>query len=559
LKKIVLTICALLMLCTPALAQRKNKIWVGELNKLDFQKPKGKNPYVEITVTEDRNNAAAFGKYDIQKTIVWSPLNEPKVGAKIHLDGVFPGKFLNSKQLIKGDLVKAITISTESQGTQVPNIQNTVDGRKLQHAQIVIESHKPILVNTNIVKNLGEEIITLRFTITERKEASNSNPLTNALEFSTEEFDRPATKPIVSPFSRRQEAYIRRSLDALYRSPDSAYVTVIYPVRFADPNILANMTRGRLSALGRLDVDIDRAQIVVTDRARFVRNIIETMLALDKRAPQVTIVAQIIEVNRSEGSRLGVDFSYIGNRSGSGLNSAGFKSSGILGQDTILSGVYQNFSSKALKKFAGDVNLLLERRNAKITAQPVLRVINNRTGTFNSGEQLPFFIRTSASSLNQDRNTDNQNNLSREVGKNIIDAATVGELRATKDRFKFKEGRENYSVRTVRTGTRLTVTPNLRNSDDCVLSIKAQYNELTGWTQNTGSPIVAERSVDTRVRVRHGETIVLAGLYRQTEIKQTSGVPWISDIPLIGRLFQSERKKKETFDIIFILTTYIQR
>lgn len=558
-KKILLLSVLLFAFASTASAQGKNKIWVGELKKLNFVQPKGKDPYIEVVIQEDRNAAAAFGKYDIQKTIVWSPLEKPKVGAKIHLDGIFPEKFLKSKQTIKGAVVKSLTVSSSKQGIQDPNFQETVTGRQVQHAEIIVESVQPILINTLVVKNLGEEIITLRFTIQVKKAVENNAAWKNSLEFSTEEFDRPATKPIVSAFSKKQEDYIRKSLGALYKTPDDTYVTAVYPVRFADPNTLANLTRGRISALGRIDVDNDRAKIVVTDRARFVRNVIETLLALDKRPPQVTIVAQIIEVNRSEGSRMGVDFSYLGNRKGSGLGSAGFKSSGILGQDTILNGVYQNFSRKALKQFAADVNVLLERRKAKITAQPVLRVINNRTGTFNSGEQLPYFIRNSASAVQNGRVTENTTETRRQFGEGIVENSNLGDQRFFKDANQFKENRSNFGIRTIRTGTRLTVTPNLRNSDDCVLTVRAQYNELTGWTQNTANPIVAERSVDTRIRVRHGETIVLAGLYRQTEIKQMSGIPFLSDIPGIGKLFQSERKKKETFDIIFILTTYIQR
>ncbi|MDF1663085.1 MAG: hypothetical protein P1V97_15025, partial [Planctomycetota bacterium] len=380
-KKLLLFVALLLAFTNPASAQGKNKIWVGELKKLNFVQPKDKDPYIEIVISEDRT-AKAFGKYDLQKTIVWSPLEAPKVGARIHLDGVFPEKFLKSKQTIKGAIVKNLSVTTTKQGTQDPNFQTTVTGRQIQHTELIVESENPILVNTLVVKNLGEEIITVRFTIQVRKDQENNAAWKNSLEFSTEEFDRPATKPIVSAFSKKQESYIRKSLGALYETADEVYVTAVYPVRFADPTTLANLTRGRISALGRMDVDNDRAKIVVTDRARYVRNVIETLLALDKRPPQVTIVAQIIEVNRSEGSQMGVDFNYLGNRKGSGLNGAGFKTSGILGQETILNGVYQNFSRTALKQFAADVNVLLERRKAKITAQPVLRVINNRTGTF---------------------------------------------------------------------------------------------------------------------------------------------------------------------------------
>ena len=67
-KKIIVLLSALLLISGPVFGQGKNKIWVGKLQKLDFQAPKGEDPFIQLVIAEDRT-AAAFGTYDIQKTI----------------------------------------------------------------------------------------------------------------------------------------------------------------------------------------------------------------------------------------------------------------------------------------------------------------------------------------------------------------------------------------------------------------------------------------------------------------------------------------------------------
>ena len=124
-------------------------------------------------------------------------------------------------------------------------------------------------------------------------------------------------------------------------------------------------------------------------------------------------------------------------------------------------------------------------------------------------------------------------------------------------RERFNDRRTRRRMREIRTGVQLVVTPALRNSDEALLSINANYNELLGFAEN-GRPILSERRVDTRIRVRDGETVILAGLYRESEVEQTKGIPLLQDVPGLGKLFQTEIKRKDTYDIVFILTSFVQ-
>lgn len=558
---LVLALIVLLACVGPALAQEPPpgppaRIWVGELKRVQARTSGVTSPIIEIDIVQD-NKDGRIDRFSFERSVTWSPTEAPKIGARIQLDGVFPAELKSFDQRFEGSLLKHLHVEASGQCIQNPQLRQTPSGRQLEHSVLVVESERPIVVTTTVLRDQGGDQITLALTISEKPAPSAPVPLTNSIDLSSEAFDRPAGSPIASPYSIRTQELITRSLAALRAASADDYVTAVYPAQFADPNTLAGLTRGRLSQLGRIDVDSERALMVITDRVRFVRPVLETLIALDQRPPQVTVVAQIIEVNRSSGTRMGVDFSYLGKRRGSGLVGGGASTTDILGGGPVLSGVYQSLSSSALERFAADVNVMVERRYAKITAQPVVRVLNNARGTFNSGEELPFFIETSASSAVIGREGSSTGDFRRSPGEGIAPNTILREQRTDGDQSETRERRENFSIRQVSTGTRLSISPQIRNSDECLLSLTTSFRELTGYAAPSGNPIIAERSVDTRVRVKHGETIVLAGLYRQVEVKQMQGLPFLSDIPGIGKIFQSERTSKETYDIIFVLTTFL--
>ena len=74
-----------------------------------------------------------------------------------------------------------------------------------------------------------------------------------------------------------------------------------------------------------------------------------------------------------------------------------------------------------------------------------------------------------------------------------------------------------------------------------------------------GLPTFGNREVTTTIRLRDGETNMLAGLIRDNERTVLSGVPGLSDMPLIGRLFANNRKETQQTDILLTLTPHIVR
>ena len=87
---------------------------------------------------------------------------------------------------------------------------------------------------------------------------------------------------------------------------------------------------------------------------------------------------------------------------------------------------------------------------------------------------------------------------------------------------------------------------------------REQENNVSGLAAG-GLPTFGNRSITTVIRLRDGETNMLAGLIRDDERKVLSGVPGLVDIPVIGRLFAYNHMQTQETDIILTLTPHIVR
>jgi general secretion pathway protein D len=90
------------------------------------------------------------------------------------------------------------------------------------------------------------------------------------------------------------------------------------------------------------------------------------------------------------------------------------------------------------------------------------------------------------------------------------------------------------------------------------LSLRISLSSLSG-TGFGGLPTFGNREITTTIRLKDGETNMLAGLIRDDERTVMSGIPGLSDLPLIGRLFGNNRREAQQTDIVLTLTPHIVR
>ena len=107
-------------------------------------------------------------------------------------------------------------------------------------------------------------------------------------------------------------------------------------------------------------------------------------------------------------------------------------------------------------------------------------------------------------------------------------------------------------------GVNIDITPRTHHDDDVTLGLKVSVTSISG-TGFGGLPTFGNREINTTIRLRDGETNMLAGLIRDEERESLAGIPGLSDIPVVGRIFSHTQKTTDQTDIIMTLTPHIIR
>jgi type IV pilus assembly protein PilQ len=275
--------------------------------------------------------------------------------------------------------------------------------------------------------------------------------------------------------------------------------------------------------------------------------------ALDVSMPQVLIEAKIVEVSSNYIRELGVQWggkytsaSNQGKTVASGGTTGGASSqigSGIFYPQTGDIGMSGNAYAVNLPanvgagsggaiglsfgKLGGKLALDLQLSamqttgNGKILSSPKVMTMNNKEARISSGTDIP--IRTVSST-----------------------AGTTGGSTNT------------ASVQMISASLALSAIPTITNNNKIAMTIKVEKSEPDFSHQVDGIPTITKRDATSEVVMNNGETIVLGGILTKSESESESGVPLLSNIPIIGWLF----KKKSTIEnqselMIFITPTIV--
>jgi general secretion pathway protein D len=98
----------------------------------------------------------------------------------------------------------------------------------------------------------------------------------------------------------------------------------------------------------------------------------------------------------------------------------------------------------------------------------------------------------------------------------------------------------------------------MHHDDQVTLALKIAISSISG-TGFGGLPTFGNREINTVIRLKDGETNLLAGLIRDDERRTLEGVAGLVDIPVIGRIFARSKKETQETDIVLTLTPRIVR
>jgi general secretion pathway protein D len=258
--------------------------------------------------------------------------------------------------------------------------------------------------------------------------------------------------------------------------------------------------------------------ITIKDTPERVAAAARVISAIDKARPEVIIDVEVLEVDRTRLREYG-------------LQLASPASPGISGEvdanrDDLTLRDLRNLTQSDifLTNLPGLFYRLLKTdNNTRTLANPQLRTAEGVAAQARFGERVPVPITT------------------------FSPIATGGVAQQPITTFNY----ENI-------GVNIDITPRTHHDDEVTLALKITVSSISG-TGFGNLPTFGNREISTVIRLRDGETNMLAGLIRDDERRVMEGVPGLSDIPVIGRLFAFNRKETQETDIVLTLTPRIIR
>ncbi len=271
--------------------------------------------------------------------------------------------------------------------------------------------------------------------------------------------------------------------------------------------------------------------LIVKDTPEAIRLIERLIDSLDLAEPEVMLEVEVLEVTRSRLNEFGLDWpDSIGYGAiQKSIETTTSTAAGIVTTSTpggtLAAGVVDLSKFGGLTSFVANpaftLNIKGQNANTNVLANPRIRVKNREKAKIHIGDKLPVFTTTST--------------------------ANVG---------------VSASVTYLDVGLKLDVEPNVTLDDDVSIKIGLEVSSIAKEIPGPSNSLayqIGTRSASTVLRLKNGETQVLAGLISDEERKTTSHVPGIGEIPILGRAFGSHRDTSTKTEIILLITPRVLR
>jgi general secretion pathway protein D len=262
-------------------------------------------------------------------------------------------------------------------------------------------------------------------------------------------------------------------------------------------------------------IDEKLNMIMIRETPETIR-LAERLIALhDIAEPEVMLELQVLEIQRNSMTELGINYPdtlTLTPIAPSGATNFTLGNISQINRDSI--GINVPTVTLNLHRDVGEVNLL---------ANPKIRVRNREKAKVLIGDKLPVVTTTG-------------------------NAANNGFI--------------SESVQYVDVGLKLDVEPDIYLDDEVAVKVGLEVSSLVNQITTAGGSLVYEigtRTANTVLRLRDGETQLLAGLINKEERMSANRVPGLGDLPLIGHLFASQTNNNQRTEIVLAVTPHIIR
>jgi general secretion pathway protein D len=286
--------------------------------------------------------------------------------------------------------------------------------------------------------------------------------------------------------------------------------------------------------------DKETNALIITAPPKAMRLIRDVIAQLDVRRSQVLVDGIIAEVSADKSSSLGVDWAV--------YNGSKVAAAGILNPTTLTAITSAATATSTTAAVAGAISqginigggaissggttfaLLLKALkgdgNTNVLSQPSLTTLDNQEAEFSVGQEVPFL-------------TGSYSNTGTSSSTGVVNP------------FQTVERKD--------VGLKLGITPQINQGNTIKLKLKLEISSLAANSTSAVDLVTNKRTLSNTVTVEDGQILVLGGLIDDSLNDSRSGVPFISDIPLIGSLFKYRSVQRTKRNLMVFIRPAIVR
>jgi len=253
------------------------------------------------------------------------------------------------------------------------------------------------------------------------------------------------------------------------------------------------------------------------DKVKVAQKMIE---GIDKSKSEVIVDVELIEVDTNKFRELGVSLSNYSVTQGLDFGGEDAK---IRLNDLK----YLNQNSWVLTIPNIIYDFVKTNADAQLLAKPQLRISEGEKGKVHIGDRVPIPVTSF--------------NTAQTVGGQIIPVTS----------FQYQD-----------VGIKIDIEPRVHHNKEVTLKLQVEVSQITGYQDAGGGqqqPIIGTRTIESTIRLKDGETNFLAGLIRTDETNGEIGIPGLSEIPILGRIFGKTSTQIKRSDVMLTLTPHIIR
>lgn len=317
----------------------------------------------------------------------------------------------------------------------------------------------------------------------------------------------------------------KRREDALVLAEQESLVTETFTLNFGKASEIIGSIEKMKTPRGSINFDQRTNTLIVTDIQGNLDLMQDVVSALDAVTPQVVIEVKVVETTLTNTENLGIDWTIKGTAQGAKSPTvfpfkAGESSDFLSGAFPSPAATDFSYGTLNASTLTAVLEMLKSRSNTNILSNPKVVTLDNQMARIVVGSQYP------------------------------IPTYTYNEQQA-----KLQVSGWQYKD----IGIIFEVTPHVNNAGFVTIDLQPKITAILDFVtvENTQLPRLSTEETTTKVMIKDGDTLVIAGLIKDQVTDTKKRVPILGDIPLIGQAFRKSETTKTKTELMIFLTPHI--